>query len=787
MKLFGRIKISVLFVALLWLSACNNAKRLPEGKYLLNKNVIETDNSEVDKSDLTSLIKQKPNKKSVGLFRIKLSAYMLGQRIDNDSSKIKRWLMTSVGEEPVILDSSMAINTARQMEYLLKNKGYFEAGVEKKIDYEDNRKAVVKYAVTAKKPYHIRKVHYLYEDSTIANDVNATRQNSLIQPGETFDTDVFDDERERITEYLRNHGFYYFNKNYIEFQVDSNMKGRELDVYLQVNYRVYKAQMYQDSLVALPHRKFKVRNVYIYSDYDALKKDDIQYDTLKYEKSGAVYNFLYDKTLAYNPEILSQYVFIKPGKYYNMQDQKMTNRRLADLQQFKYINIEFLDVYGEMKPWFRDTMPKVLDCYIRLTRDAKQAFTFEWLGKNTSRDLGTEVSLVYSNKNLFRGSEVLNLSTNLSLETQQIIGDKNEQNITRYLPFNTLEYGVNAALDLPKFLLPIDQTRFPAYFKPRTTFSSGYNYRERPDYSRHLINLSFGFRFDETPTKQHQILLADINSIKLNPDSTFINKLNEIDNKKFLSAYEDHLIVGGKYTYILNTQGARKKEPDYWYLRTTFETAGFLLNSAAKLFQAPENEDGYRELFKIRYAQYLRSEVDYRYFYRFNAQNRLATRIAVGVGVPYGNLNVLPFERSFFVGGANGIRAWQLRSLGPGGFSGEISDFDKIGDISLETSVEYRFPLYALVEGAFFLDAGNVWLKDKNDKFPLGHFTLDRFYNQIAIGSGLGLRLDFSFFVIRLDAGIKIVDPSRLRGDRWVLDEYKIKNTNINFGIGYPF
>lgn len=776
-----------LLMVVVLLAGCNNAKRLPEDKYLLKRNKIQTNNPEIDKSDIQTLIKQKPNKTAFGLFRFKLTVYNWGKSIENDSSKIKQWLTQSAGEEPVVLDTAMTNNTLRQINFYLQNKGYFESSVNKDIERPDNKKAIVTYKIRTNKPYRIRKVQFLLEDSTIRKELKSTRKNSLIKSGSVFDADHFDDERDRITEFMRNRGYYYFNKNFIHYKIDSAVEGRYLDVYIQINNRVYKAQMYNDSLLSLPHHKYDIRNVYIYPDFDALREDDAQYDTVRYEHAGSVYYYLYKKSLPYKPKSLNQFMFIKPGKKYKMKDAEMTNRRLADLQQFKYINVEFVNIHGDMKPWFRDTLPKKLDCYIRLTRAPKQAFTLEWLGKNTSKDLGTEVSLIYRNKNLFRGSEVLNLNTNLALETQRIIGDDNNENIVDFLPFNTIEYGVNANIDLPKFLLPIDQDRFPAYFKPHTQLSSGYNYQQRPDYNRYLINLSFGYRWNETETKQHQILVADINSIKLNPDSSFIKKLNEIDNKKFLSAYKDHLIVGGKYTFILNTQGVRKKEPDFWYLRTTFESAGFVLNTLANWFNVKQDAEGKHELFNIRYAQYVRAEADYRYFYRFNKNNQLASRISIGIGIPYGNLNVLPFEKSFFVGGANGIRAWQLRSLGPGGFSGDVSNFDKIGDIKLESSMEYRFPIYNFFEGGIFIDAGNVWLKDKNDDFPLGNFQIDSFYKQIAVGTGFGLRLDFSLFVFRLDAGIKMIDPSRAPGNRWVLDQYKIKNTNINFGIGYPF
>lgn len=781
------IKVIVGLVVMALLTGCNNAKYLPENKYLLVNNDIETNNPEIDESDISSFIKQKPNKKILGFYRFHLSVYTVGSWISKDNW-LKKFLTDNIGEKPVVLDTSLTNNSVRQIKYYLENQGYFNSLVEKSIEFKDNKKAKVTYRINASKPYKIRKLKYRVEDSSLLETIKSTRKNSLLKSGKRFDADRFDDERERITEKLKNKGYYYFNKNYIRFKIDSSLPGRKLDVYVQVDNRVYEAKMYDDSLVSLLHHKYKVKNVYIYPDYNALKQDSVEYDTLKYHSGGSTYNYLYEKKLPYKPKTLERFIFIESGELYNFNDVKLTNHRLGDLQQFKYINIEFEDLHAGIKPWFRDTMPNTMDCHIRLTRDARRHYTVEGLVKNTSRDMGTELSLIYGDKNLFRGAEQFDLSTNLALETQRIIGEEEDETIANWLPFNTVEAGLNTSLEFPKFLLPfVDQSRFPHYFKPHTNLNAGYNYRERPDFRRHLINFSFGYTWDESETKQHRIYLPNINSIKMYPDSIFLRKLNEIDNKKFINAYEDHLIVGAKYTFILNTQAQRKSNPTFWYFRGDLELAGNALNLLSKGFNARQDDEGYYELFKIRYAQYVRASSDFRYYYRFAQDNTLAGRIDLGLGIPYGNLNVLPFEKSFFVGGANGIRAWPIRSLGPGGFSGSVNNFDKIGDISFESSLEYRFPIYDFVKGALFLDAGNVWLKDENDDFPDGEFKFDRFYKEIAMGTGLGLRLNFSVFVIRIDAGIKMSDPSLPEGDRWVLAQYKLKHTNLNFGIGYPF
>ncbi len=779
------INIAALLLTGVIFTACNNARRLPEGRYLLKKNQIESQVPGVSSSEVRNYIKQKPNSKLLGVWRFKLSMYMLGDRLEKESG-LKNWLMEKVGQEPVVLDTTLANSSVRQLEYYLGNKGYFNADVTKEVD-TNKQKATVTYHFRAGNPYRIDTVIYVVEDSSLREEVLATRENSLLGKGTVFDAEKFDDERERITDILRNKGYYYFNKNFIRVKVDSALQGRKINAYLQVNNRVFKAQMYNDSLVSLPHYKYRVRKVFIYPDYDAMADESIDYDTLVFQDNKNEYYYLYQDNMPYKPEVLNRFIFIEPGEYYKMQDASMTNTRLANLRQFKYVNISFRNNYADIKPWFHDTLPKNLDCHIRLTRFDRQYYVFEWLGKNTSRDLGTEVSFIYGNKNLFRGAEIFNVNTNVAMETQRVIGDTDDQTISEFLPFNTFEAGINTSLEIPKFLLPVAQSRFPAYFKPHTTLFAGYNYRERPDYTRHLTNFSFGYLWNESPTKQHQLYPLYINSIKLHPDSSFIAKLNEINNKKFLIAYQDHLIIGLKYTFLYNSQAFRRKAKDFWYFRGNIESSGLLISGINYLTDAPRNAEDSYELLNIQYAQYIRLDADVRYYYRITFDNVIATRFAIGVGIPYWNMKALPFEKSFFVGGSNGIRAWPVRSIGPGGFSGTVSNFDKIGDISLETSVEYRFPVYDFVKGAVFLDAGNVWLKNQTKDFPQGNFEFDTFYKQLAVGTGLGLRLDFSFFVIRVDAGIKMIDPSEPAGSRWVLNQYRLKYTNFNFGIGYPF
>jgi outer membrane protein assembly factor BamA len=408
---------------------------------------------------------------------------------------------------------------------------------------------------------------------------------------------------------------------------------------------------------------------------------------------------------------------------------------------------------------------------------------------NSAGNLGLAGDVLYQNKNVFRGAEIVKLKVTAATEIQKVFGESSN-NINQLLPFNTLETGADAEIDIPKFLIPVKQERFPKYFRPETDIDAGLNYERRPDYTRYISNLSYGYQWKESPTKKHLLYLADLNLVKIYPTLKFDSLINSYKDIRIQNSYKDHLILALKYSFIYNDQQLSKNK-DFSYFRANFETSGNLLRAIDRIINHQLPPDSSYSIFKINYAEYIRGDFDLRHYLLFDKLNTLALRIAVGGGLAYWNSYALPFEKSFYSGGANSVRAWQIYSLGPGSYSNNTLNpgLDKTGDIDIEGNIEYRFPVYHFLKGALFVDAGNVWLNKKNDGMPGAEFEFDRFYKEIAIGSGIGARFDFSYFILRLDAAFQIRNPSEPENQRWIPLSHSLSFFNIrfNFGIGYPF
>ncbi|MBE0642246.1 MAG: BamA/TamA family outer membrane protein, partial [Bacteroidales bacterium] len=453
-----------------------------------------------------------------------------------------------------------------------------------------------------------------------------------------------------------------------------------------------------------------------------------------------------------------------------------TYRRLSELRLFRQVNIGFKDVSGR-----EPGLGNALDAEIRLIRAPVSAFSIETEGTNSAGDLGIAGNLVYDNRNLFRSAESFNIRLKGALELQRLADGSDKE----FLIFNTYETGVQAGLRFPRFLLPVSLEQFPKLFEPVTLLDLGFNVRQRPDYRRTVTNLSVGYEWKESTTRKHILYPADFNAVNIVADSSFDPGRF---GPRYVAQYSDHLVAALKYSFILNTQPVARGG-NYRYFRGNFSSSGNFLNFASSVFQAPHDPEGHYRLFNIRFAQYIRLDGDFRTYRVLRPGHILAGRAAAGFGVPYGNSDVLPFEQAFYSGGANGLRGWELRSLGPGSFrDASGSSYDKIGDLLLEANMEYRFPIYSYLKGALFADLGNVWLLRPSDAFPGGDFKLDRFASELALDAGIGFRLDFSFFLFRVDLATPLRDPSLPTSERWSrLSEWNGGDLVWNLGIGYPF
>ncbi len=827
-------KLIIIGLIPLILFACRPARKLQDGEFLLQKNHIINKDTKIDKSEIESYIKQKPNRKILLIFRfhlwlhnlanenrIKRKRILFDKKIENRNNKrvargkkrktnerqlFGEWLL-NVSEPPVIYDSLLAKKSAKQIKLFLNNKGYFISTVTDSVKYKKwKKRAHVYYTIKAQKPYLISHVEYKIPDDLLKYYIISDTANCLLRPEKNYDVDVMQLERERITNELSNNGYYLFTKDYIYFQIDSTIENNHVNITIGVKNFAYKYSDYSDSIVERPHQRFYIKNIYIRPDFVSKKLDTAKVDTIRIESGTGTemadsvkgkevdYYILHTEELKYKTKVLLYSVFIRKGELYQLQNVDDTYKRLSELKSFKTINIYFSPAGGDF-----------LDCHIQLSPIAKQSFTIETEATNTGNwNPGISGSIVYQNRNLFKGAEVLELRLKGGIEAQKTV-NSNSANINPTSQFNTIELGPELNIYVPRFLVPF-KIKASKRSNPKTIFTTSFNFQQRPDYTRYVYNLSYSYTWKETIKKRHTISPLVINFVNVALHSNFLDNTNDL---YLINSFTDHLATSTRYSFTYNEQNI-KKEENFSYFRISGESSGNVLRAFYNTINSfkpntfAKDINGRYTIADIAYSQYLRIDGDYRYYLNSNELNKLVFRFAAGIGKPLANFPALPFERSFFSGGANGIRAWQSRTLGPGSFNdGEEISFGQIGDGNLEGNLEYRFKLFKMLKGAFFIDAGNTWLMKKDPSRLGGDFQFDRFHKEIAIGSGAGLRADFNFFIIRFDLGIKVRDPKFTEDKRWVIQnlydaewkrQYRVDHSNhkynfftFNLGIGYPF
>lgn len=777
--------IPSLLVLLLFLSSCNPARRLPEGRYLLNRNTIEIEESEVQRSELTRFYRQRPNRRIFGFYRFHLNMYQIADR--GKETRFRSWLKNTIGEAPVLYDATMAHNTVRQFEMYLHSKGYFNAEVGFEEELKRNR-ARITYHIKGNTPYRFNELSFNIQDPFVKGFILEDTVNTLLEPGERYDADVLHAERDRIARNLRNNGFYRFSREFLFFQVDSNLNRHMVNLEMRVSNPQRPVPGYRDSVVQERHKRYRIDQVVLLPEYTALTSHIPRTDTTVYiarDRRGEnvfEYGFHHHSPLRIKPSVIVNHLMIRPGDYFQVSKVEQSYSFLSEMRNYRFINLQFSEPEEPRLGVPNDTLG-FLKTTIQLNRSAANAFTIEAEGLNTAGNLGVASNILYQNRNVFRGAEIFNLRLKGALE---VTGDSRSDEVFQRLPFNTLELGVEMGVDFPKLLLPIPLERLSRNSRPKSSIVAGVNFRQRPDYTRYILNLNYGFEWNETSRKRHFIHPIEISSVRVFNDS--ILRANIPDANPFiLSRFRDHFILGLKYTYMYNTQQLGSIA-DFMYLRTNFESAGNLLSLTADGLDLSRGEEGSYNVFNIPFSQFVKGDADFRYYRIFDERQTLVFRVMGGIGVPYGNVDVLPFIKSYYGGGANGLRAWRIYTLGPGSYKGtdEIR-FDRYGDIKLEANIEYRFKFYSFWHGAFFLDAGNVWFVNTNEQFPGGEFRISELHNDIAMGGGLGIRLDFNFFILRIDAAVPIKDPARPTVEQWISSWPAFRDFNFNLGIGYPF
>ena len=765
--------------ALITLWSCSATRHVPRGKYMLDDVSIEiSGDKSVSSHDLINYLKQSPNHEVLGFWKLQLGTYNLSGK---DSTKwYNRWVRR-MGQAPVIYSQSLTDASVRQLRLALVNRGYLEAEVTADtMMMPAEKKIKVAYKINTGEPRRIAIIRHEIPDSAVRKLILADSAQFSIHPGDRFDRDNLDSERALITQRLREHGYYSFNKEYITFYADTSEFNKDVDLTLTVRAPRNSANKPQPADSTTNHNIYYINKVYfVTSNSGYNSSSDIAGDTVVYKDITVIYG----KDHYLKPGILQQKCFITPGSLYRASDVDRTYEALARLGILKSINIELV-------PTGSENGRHELDAYILLARSKKQSVTFDVEGTNSEGDFGFGLGATYQHRNLAKGSQLL--TARLRMNYESLSGKFNGLINDRYT-----EYAGEIGITFPKFEFPFASQSVKHKLNVDTEFALSFNYQERPEYTRIIAGAAWKYKWvNRNNTRRHNFDLIDINYVYL-PEST-LDFLDQIapDNPLLRYSYEDHFIMSMAYRYYYTNKRIPSSllrkytlQPRVYTLRASVETAGNLLYAISSLSNARKDNGSYN-MFGINYSQYVKGEVDYAITRNFNQRHSLAFHAGAGIGVPYGNSTVLPFEKRFYAGGANGVRGWGVRTLGPGSYDSRnsVTDFiNQCGDIRLDLSLEYRSKLFWVIEGGVFVDAGNIWTIRNYENQPGGMFHLDTFWKQIAAAYGLGLRFDFTYFLLRLDLGMKAHNPATGQ-ERWpIVHPNWHRDATFHFAVGYPF
>lgn len=642
--------------------------------------------------------------------------------------------------KPVIYDTLQARLSCQDLMTAMQNEGYMNAGVSLYTETK-GKKLKATYLLHPGQPFLIGKVNYDIQDEGIQQLLHLDQtDNQQIKPGMRFTVETLDNERKRIAGLLSDNGYFRFNKDFIHFTADTVM-GRK-DIALTLQLRKYKPN---NNSPEVDHTRYLIRDV-LFQSNDS--------DRIHLRK-----------------QVLLNATAIKAGRPYDASALQRTYNNFARLQAVKYTNIKFAEV--------SDT--NLLDCHIQISTNKPSTISFQPEGTNTAGDLGAAASITYTNRNLFHGSEQLSIELRGAYEAITGLEGYQDQNYT--------EFSVETKLVFPRFLAPFLSKSFRRRQTASSEWAVSWNFQNRPEFHRRVFSSAWRYRWSEP--KHHlnyRFDLLDLNYVYM-PwiSSTF--KRDYLDNAENRNAilrynYEDIFIMKAGFT-VSYTDGVDA-------VRANFESAGNLLNGVSKGFGFKTNSQGQHTLFNIAYAQYVKLDFDYTHLFQFDKRNALALHAGLGVAYPYGNSTVLPFEKRYFSGGANSVRGWSVRELGPGKFKGtdgRIDFINQTGDVKLDLNAEYRSSLFWKLQGALFIDAGNIWTLRNYAEQPGGQFKFTEFYKQIAASYGMGLRLNFDYFILRFDMGMKAINPAyESEKEHWSIFHPKLsRDFDFHFAVGLPF
>lgn len=722
----------------------------------------------IEKEEIKKLAALQPNQKMFNLLPVRLGIYNL--TFDKHETKFRWWLKNKIGEAPKIYSEDFIKMSQENFKLYMFNRGYLNSSVSYQ-SFFNNKKAFTKFTISAKDVYTINEVIRPQPTNEILNLLSISQKKSLIKKEDKLNFITLDEERKRISDYLREYGYYDFRKDYVIYQIDTNQALKTAKIILDV-----KAP--NDTSW---HQKYYINNIYTYVDVSALLLDSTTLDTTLYDGI----HFIYNKK-KYKNNTLSNGIFLRKNQVFQLSKYQNTLKKLANYGTFKFVDIRFVPKLIDDKHF--------LDTYIDLSSAKKQSLSVDVEANHNFIGLtGTSVSFTYQNKNIFKAADLFEFKISTGLQFN--VGKKNTP------PLNNLDFLVETNYYLNKFLSPFKVKNYSKYNDIKTKFSLQYNFERRIlFYSLHNMGFSFGYNWRKNNNIVHQYNPVSVNVFVLqNKEQSFIDRLNEIPALK--RSFEEQFIMGSNYTFGYNNLKS-STDKSYFLFQGKIASAGNIVHGIVALTKQAKNNTTPYKIFNREYSQFARFEFNIVHNLKLSKNSSLHSRFNSGIIIPYGNSTITPYFQQFYVGGANSIRGFKLRALGPGTYAdtANITNanffFDQAGDFKLEANTELRFGIYKWFKAAVFFDAGNIWLLKNDPDRPGGEINKQNFVRGLAISSGLGLRLDFNYFVIRTDFSFPLIDPRYNGENRYPLKNFEFKfgkdswfreNIIFHLAIGYPF
>ena len=749
-------KIVVIFLTVfLILQSCAVKKFIPEDERLYTGASVEIKSDSVieNKENLEAVLEQalrpEPNSKFLGM-RPGLHFYYKMQR--ENPGFINRFFYKRIGEEPVYQSSVQPFEVEEILRNRMENRGFFYSQISSEFE-EKEKEASINYRVQAPTPYTIASYQLDSLPQPIYSEIKQSVGETKLSKGMRFDLSNMKLERERIDNDLKHNGYYNFNSNFLIFEADTNQYDRKkFDLYLRLKKEVPKKAI-------VP---YKISKINVYANYNS--QDSTITDVTRFNEKDYI-----NSADFFKPKYLDPFITLEEGQLYSPENSRNTSRRLATIGAYKFVNIQ----YKEKDSMLTDSLG-ILEANIFLSPLNKRAIRAELQAVTKSNSFaGPGLAVTYSNRNLFYGGETLNTTASFGYEVQMGSGSNSGN--------TSINLGLKSELIFPRVIFPIKiDTDFFEYAIPKTKTSLGVDYLSRTKlYTLLSGTAQFGYVWQANKYVTHEIIPISINYTK--PSNTSPEFEEILDENPFLKrSFDQQFISGLNYSFTYNGMVDASKKNQF-FLNATVDVAGNSISLFGK-----ENEMGKKEIFGLEYAQFAKFDADFRYHFNFGKEQVIATRLFGGYGYAYGNSDIIPYVKQYYSGGPYSVRAFRIRSLGPGTYNDaenpENNYFDQTGNIRLEANIEYRFPIVSYLKGAVFADAGNIWNSEANPVYDGADKFTSNFINELGMGAGVGLRVDVQGFVIRFDFAAPFHDPSTEEGFNFDVNE-----TVFNFGIGYPF